>query len=441
MEGFSAPSTPSKAAAEPFAWTPNRAAAVAEAYLAAAPRRTGATYAETLDAFTNFLTAYIHTLLYLRTLYPKTSFVHSRFHNTSAYQSRHPLVCDWIHDAIEAVREELFQGTISRIGIVIFSYENGYKTGSGGSGDSKGTGDVQIMERFMIDVSAFPVVDRDNMNAVVEWETSGSLSHVSSPEDKDEIEDDEDTGEGGEQREGRRLMFDEGDDDEEEEEEEHEYEGELAGADESEAAQDEAYEGEHEAEHKNGGGGEERHLDVEDGIDRSPPFDIAINTNLAEQMRAALISLTTRCSTLKPLPPKCSFNICMELKDEADIDPPIEHPQAWIPVQPSLQKTGRATVMPGEGGKRKRGEDLGGVRVTPIRTVETGTFRFETWVEEGRAKFESTGSQVKFGDAEGKTKPVTKETPKTPAKGILKNKETPAKAQVSFSSSGDTIIK
>jgi hypothetical protein len=48
---------------------------------------------------------------------------------------------------------------------------------------------------------------------------------------------------------------------------------------------------------------------------------------------------------------------------------------------------------------------------------------------------------VKFGDTEGKTKSATKETPKTPAKGILKNKETPAKAQVSFSSSGDTIIK
>ncbi|KAF2631971.1 DNA-binding protein [Macroventuria anomochaeta] len=310
----------------------------------------GATYTDTLNAFTNFLTAYIHTLLYLRTLYPRTSFVHSRFHNASAYQSRHPLVCDWIRDAIDAVRNELFEGTVSRIGIVIFSHGNGSMNGSGVAGS--GTGNVQIMERFMIDVSAFPVVDKDDRNA----------------------------------------------------EDEREY------------------------------GDVEEHQGGEDDPDRSrsesnepSAFDIGVDTNLAEQMRAALISLTTRCAQLSPLPEKCSFNISMELKDEADVDPPVAHPQAWIPVQPSLQKTGRwndkrAKVEDeGEDGsmpetktpedKRRKGEDLGGVRVTPIRTVETGTFRFETWVEEGRAKFGGFGGKVK------------------------------GKPKASFSSSGDSITK
>ena len=32
-----------------------------------------ATYIETLDAFNNFLTAYIHALLYLRSFYPRTN--------------------------------------------------------------------------------------------------------------------------------------------------------------------------------------------------------------------------------------------------------------------------------------------------------------------------------------------------------------------------------
>ncbi|KAF1347202.1 DNA-binding protein [Lizonia empirigonia] len=82
-----------------------------------------ATFIETLDAFNIFLTVYIHTLLYLRSLYPRTSFVHSRFHNTSAYQSRHPLVCDWMRDAVDAVRTKLLDGTVSRIVIVIFNYE------------------------------------------------------------------------------------------------------------------------------------------------------------------------------------------------------------------------------------------------------------------------------------------------------------------------------
>ncbi|KAF1923926.1 DNA-binding protein [Didymella exigua CBS 183.55] len=327
------------------------------------PSMAGATYTETLEAFTNFLTAYIHTLLYLRSLYPRTSFVHSRFHNTSTYQSRHPLVCEWIRDAIDAVKTELLDGTVSRIGIVIFHYGNGSKTESAG-GESKGTGNVQIMERFMIDVSTFPMVNKEERNAIIEW--------------------------------GARPS--------------------------SQAS-----------------------LRREDSEPNEPAFDIGVDTNLAEQMRGALISLTTRCAQLKPLPDKCSFNIAMELKDEADIDPPIEHPQAWIPVQPSLQKTGRKamrhTGVDGEEGegstqeskeledKRNRGEDLGGLRFTPIRTVETGTFRFETWVEEGRAKFEdlddetSESAKVSFGK------------PKVPATSKENTK-------ASFStSSGDSIMK
>lgn len=307
----------------------------------------GATYTETFDAFTNFLTAYVHTLLYLRTLYPRTSFVHSRFHNTSAYQSRHPLVCEWIRDAIDAVRSELLAGTVSRIAIVIFSYGSGSKNSSGESGGSTstGTGDVKILERFMLDVSAFPVVDKDDRNAVLEWMSSRPSSRTSSRPASPSSHEAEDEHERGDRTPRRNR---------------------------SESRE-------------------------------PPPFDIGVDTDLSEQMRAALISLTTRCAQLSPLPEKCSFNISMELKDEADVDPPLGHPQAWIPVQPSLQKTGRrndkrarvedeseggSTQESKEQDKRNMGEDLGGVRITPIRTVEAGTFRFETWVEEGRAKFE-----------------------------------------------------
>ncbi|KAJ4326076.1 hypothetical protein N0V94_000238 [Neodidymelliopsis sp. IMI 364377] len=313
------------------------------------------TYIETLSAFTNFLTAYTHTLLYLRTLYPRTSFVHSRFHNTSVYQSRHPLVCEWIRDAIAAVRTELLAGSVSRIAIVIFSYGSGNGNGSGG------TGDVQILERFMLDVSAFPVVDKDERNMELEWspQSSRASSRSASPSSERPLGDETPTHSRSRSREPR-------------------------------------------------------------------PLDFGVDTNLSEQFRAALISLNTRCAQLLPLPERCSFNISMELKDEADIDPPVDHPQAWIPVQPSLQKTGRRNDkharVEEEGAEegstqeskenkdgRKLGADLGGVRVTPIRTVEAGTFRFETWVEEGRAKVEGKG-------AVGKGK---------------------GRATVSFSSSGD----
>jgi mitotic spindle assembly checkpoint protein MAD2B len=261
------------------------------------------TYYATLSAFTHFLTAYTHTLLYLRHLYPQTSFVRSRFHNTPVHQSRHPLVCDWIRDAISAVREELLSGTVARIGIVIYSY--------GPENTSDRTGSVKIMERYMLDVHSFPVVEKGHRNMEIEWE----------------------------------------------EEEGEEEEEESSGAENAVKTKQKA-------------------------------LDADVDVDLSEQFRAALLMLSTRTAQLSPLPPCCSFNICMELKDEGDVDPPIGHPQPWVPVQPSLQKKGRKGARVDEEDGERGGEDLGGVKVTPIRTVEAGVFRFETWIEEGKAKFQ-----------------------------------------------------
>ncbi|KAF3029604.1 hypothetical protein E8E12_000165 [Didymella heteroderae] len=252
-------------------------------------------------------------------------------------------------------------GTVSRIGIVIFHCGNRSKSGS----TEKETGDVQVMERFMIDVSAFPVVDKDERDAVLEWGSrpSSQASVGSAPLELD--------GSDTSSRPDRSRR--------------------------------------------------------DDGPYESA-FDLGVDANLAEQMRAALISLTTRCAQLRSLPDKCSFDIALELKDEADVDSPIRHPHVWISVPSSLQKTGRealrhATVETGgENGsmqkfhkledKKKRGEDQGGLRFTPIRTVEAGTIKFETWVEEGRAKFEDMSynrpdsPEVSF--SEPKTPPQSK---------------------------------
>jgi len=273
------------------------------------------TYLDTLGAFTAFLAAYTHTLLYLRTLYPRTSFVQTRFHNTPVYQSRHPSVCEWIRDAIAAVREELLQGTVARIAIVVFSY--------GGADDTPGN--AKIMERYMFDVGTFPVVDKNERNMEVEWAATSSDAGASDSEEADAVRPER----------------------------------------------------------------------------KEKPLDADTNVNLSEQFRAALLSLTTRTAQLSSLPPHCSFNISMELKDQGDVDPPIEHPQAWIPVQPSLQKTGRQVTSRDEDDKKvmeagtegglPEGRDLGGAKVTPIRSVQAGVFKFETWVEEGKAKFEELG--------------------------------------------------
>jgi mitotic spindle assembly checkpoint protein MAD2B len=273
------------------------------------------TYHAALSAFTHFLTAYVHTLLYLRHIYPPTSFARSRFHNTPVHQSRHPLVCEWIRDAIAAVRDELLAGTVARIGIVIFSF--------GGAGGNA-SGSVKIMERYMLDVSSFPVVEKGEREMEIEWE-----------EEQEGSEQDED------------------------EDEEHE--------------------------------------DKDKG--KQKPLDADVDVDLSEQFRAALLALTTRTAQLAPLPSQCSFNISMELKDEGDADPPIGHPQAWIPVQPSLQKTGRKGTQTEDAEVREEGRDLGGAKVTPVRTVEAGVFRFETWIEEGKAKFETADRQSKVSSA------------------------------------------
>ncbi|RMZ69018.1 horma domain-containing [Pyrenophora seminiperda CCB06] len=270
------------------------------------------TYLDTLSHFTTFLTAYTHTLLYLRTLYPRTSFVHTRFNNAPVYQSRHPLVCEWIADAVAAVHEELLNGSVAKLAIVIFSYEAG---GNGAMGSAK------IMERYMFDVSAFPVVDKSDRNMQIAWE--GEATPEAS--DNDEHGQAEETG-------------------------------------------------------------------------KTKALDAHVPVDLSEQFRAALLALATRTSVLAPLPPSCSFNISMELKDEGHFDPPIGHAHGWIPVQPSLQKTGREAAIRNEEEKEvvapgqrrdKEGVDLGGVRVTPIRSVEASVLRFETWIEEGTAKFQT----------------------------------------------------
>lgn len=39
-------------------------------------------------------------------------------------------------------------------------------------------------------------------------------------------------------------------------------------------------------------------------------------------------------------------------------------------------------------GRSRKGKDLGGVRTTPVRSLEAGAFKMEVWVEEGRGKFQ-----------------------------------------------------
>lgn len=108
------------------------------------------TFRSLVAAFTDFLTVATHTILYERSIYPKTSFLTAKRYNHPVRQSRHPKVCEWMNDAIAAVETELHKGTVANVAIVIFSKDN------------------KPMERFVFDASRFPAVPAADLDTPLE---------------------------------------------------------------------------------------------------------------------------------------------------------------------------------------------------------------------------------------------------------------------------------
>ena len=104
------------------------------------------------------------------------------------------------------------------------------------------------------------------------------------------------------------------------------------------------------------------------------------------------------------MPEDCSFTLAIELRDEEGVDAPIGKQDRWIAAEPGLQKerrregggyggfegsSGDIEAEESRGGKSRKGEDLGGVRTTPVRALEAGAFKMEVWIEEGKGKFQA----------------------------------------------------
>ena len=125
------------------------------------------------------------------------------------------------------------------------------------------------------------------------------------------------------------------------------------------------------------------------------PFEDPTSTvslaDLAEQFRGAMQKLAFCGSTLGPLPTNCSFTVCIELKPDGEA--PIDQSSTpWIPSQPSLQPNvkGENQGTSDTAGSGTIGKDLGGVKTKPVRSLEAGAFLLEVWVEEGKAKANSS---------------------------------------------------
>lgn len=99
-----------------------------------------------LTSFTTFLTVCIHNILYYRSIYPQTTFLSAKAYNLPVHQNRHPRVCSWIRDAVDAVSAQLAGGNVDRIAVVIHSPPT----------RSAGPVAGAVLERWMFDVARFP---------------------------------------------------------------------------------------------------------------------------------------------------------------------------------------------------------------------------------------------------------------------------------------------
>ncbi|KAH8681549.1 DNA-binding protein [Xylariales sp. PMI_506] len=238
-----------------------------------------------LVSFGHFLTVAIHNILYYRGIYPPETFLTTRAYNLPVHQSRHPKVCAWIRDAVDAVRAQLVLGSVERIAAVVIHDPS----------------TARVLERWMLDVAAFP-------------------AFAGFKEPKGNRRDEEDDGVGAPP---------------------------------------------------------DQEQDMEATTSPALSREGRINwTDVDESFRGAVRRMAFAAEKLEPLPSGCSFTVAVELREEGEA--PIGHPQPWIPSQPSLQTQSKERPKPGE--------DVGGARTMPLRSVEAGPLFFECWVEEGAAK-------------------------------------------------------
>lgn len=107
---------------------------------------------------TEFIEVAIHTILYVRQIYPAELFVRRKKYETPVFQSRHPALNDYISGAAKAVGDELAHGTVDKVVVVIKDKEE------------------VALERFIFSVENMVEVESFNKNVSVEGAmTSTSL--------------------------------------------------------------------------------------------------------------------------------------------------------------------------------------------------------------------------------------------------------------------------
>ncbi|KAK7748614.1 hypothetical protein SLS53_000635 [Cytospora paraplurivora] len=140
-----------------------------------------------INSFTSFLTVSIHTVLYYRGIYPKQTFLSAKAYNLPVHQSRHPKVCSWINDAVDAVTAQIAQGRVERVAVVVHAPMNQSLLKAS---FTQQIAPGSVLERWMFDVSHFPAWP-GGIDALNSFRGEGGTS-----EQKDEEGPEDDDGSG-----------------------------------------------------------------------------------------------------------------------------------------------------------------------------------------------------------------------------------------------------
>ncbi|KAK0233678.1 DNA-binding protein [Armillaria fumosa] len=108
------------------------------------------TFNQTVQGIADFIEVAIHTILYVRQIYPADLFIRRKRYDTPVFQSRHPALNEYISGAVKAVSEELNSGNVDKVVVVIKNKEQ------------------QPLERFIFAVENMVEVEGFNKDTSVE---------------------------------------------------------------------------------------------------------------------------------------------------------------------------------------------------------------------------------------------------------------------------------
>lgn len=88
------------------------------------PNDSPLTFTQAVRGIAQFIEVAIHTILYVRQVYPADLFVRRKKYDTPVFQSRHPALNEYISGAVKAIAEELVLGNVDKVVVVIKNKED-----------------------------------------------------------------------------------------------------------------------------------------------------------------------------------------------------------------------------------------------------------------------------------------------------------------------------